>query len=170
MNYVDSLSLSIFMNIIYKYVLVFINYLIKMKHLVLITFMKVEEVINCFYAHVSEFRSMRVRVLQRIKNRHKNYSSTLSLSFQMRIWVYENWDTESTRNSTVDSQRHWVYENFYRQFSETLSLQEFKSHTNFNISLTIKVQITYNLQKTLHDLHVISLISLMMLELSLLSI
>ncbi len=52
MNYVDSLSLSIFMNITYKYVLVFIDHFIKMKHLVFITFMKVEEAINCFYAHV----------------------------------------------------------------------------------------------------------------------
>jgi len=52
MNYVNSLSLSIFMNITYKYVLVFIDHLIKMKHLVLITSMKVEKVINCFYAHV----------------------------------------------------------------------------------------------------------------------
>ncbi len=51
-NYVDSLSLNIFMNITYKYILVFIDHFIKMKHLVLITFMKVEKVINCFYAHV----------------------------------------------------------------------------------------------------------------------
>jgi len=52
MNYVNSLLLNIFMNITYKYVLVFIDHLTKMRHLVLITFMKVEEVINCFYAHV----------------------------------------------------------------------------------------------------------------------
>ncbi len=52
MNYVNSLSLSIFMNITYKYVLIFIDHFIKMRHLVLITSMKVEEVINCFYAHV----------------------------------------------------------------------------------------------------------------------
>ena len=52
MNYVDSLSLNIFMSITYKYVLVFVDYLIKMRHLILITSMKVEEVINCFYAHV----------------------------------------------------------------------------------------------------------------------
>ncbi len=51
-NYVDFLSLSIFMSITYKYVLVFIDHLIKMKHLVLITSMKVEKAINCFYAHV----------------------------------------------------------------------------------------------------------------------
>ncbi len=52
MNYVNSLSLNIFMSITYKYVLVFIDCLIKMRHLVLITSMKVEKVINCFYAHV----------------------------------------------------------------------------------------------------------------------
>ncbi len=40
------------MSITYKYVLVFINHFIKMRHLVLITSMKVEEVINCFYAYV----------------------------------------------------------------------------------------------------------------------
>ena len=52
MNYVDSLSLNIFMSITYKYILIFIDYFIKMRHLVLITFMKVEEVINCFYAYI----------------------------------------------------------------------------------------------------------------------
>ncbi len=52
MNYVNSLSLSIFMSITYKYVLVFIDHFIKIRYLVFITFMKVEEVINCFYAHV----------------------------------------------------------------------------------------------------------------------
>ncbi len=52
MNYVDFLSLNIFMNITYKYVLIFVDHLIKIKDLILITFMKVEEVINCFYAHV----------------------------------------------------------------------------------------------------------------------
>ncbi len=52
MNYVNSLSLSIFISITYRYVLVFIDHLIKIRHLVLITSMKVEETINCFYAHV----------------------------------------------------------------------------------------------------------------------
>ena len=38
MNYVDFLSLSIFMSITYRYVLIFVNHFIKMKHLILITF------------------------------------------------------------------------------------------------------------------------------------
>ncbi len=49
MNYVNSLSFNIFMNITYKYILVFVNHFIKIRHLILITFMKVEEVINCFF-------------------------------------------------------------------------------------------------------------------------
>ncbi len=56
-------------------------------------------------SELSELRSMRIKVLQRIKNRHKNYSSILSLNSQMKIWVYENRDTESTRISIIDSQR-----------------------------------------------------------------
>ncbi len=52
MNYVDSLSLSIFMNVIYRYVLVFVDRLIKMRHLVLTVIMKVKEVTNAYYAHV----------------------------------------------------------------------------------------------------------------------
>ncbi len=52
MNYVDSLLLSIFMSITYKYVLIFVDHFIKMKYLVFITSMKVEETINCFYAYV----------------------------------------------------------------------------------------------------------------------
>ncbi len=51
-NYVNSLSLNIFMSITYRYVLIFVDHFIKMRHLILITSMKVEEVINYFYAHV----------------------------------------------------------------------------------------------------------------------
>ncbi len=40
------------MNITYKSVLIFINHFIKIKHLVFITFIKVKEVINYFYAYV----------------------------------------------------------------------------------------------------------------------
>jgi len=52
MNYVDSLSPSTFMGVTYRYVLVFVNRLIKIRHLVSIASMKVNEAINCFYAHV----------------------------------------------------------------------------------------------------------------------
>ncbi len=76
-NYVDSLSLSIFMNITYKYVLVFIDYLIKMRHLVLITFMKVEEVINCFYAYVWKHHDL-----------HEFFVSDQDTQFIFNVWKH----------------------------------------------------------------------------------
>ncbi len=54
MNYVNSLSLNIFISITYKYVLIFVDHFIKMRYLIFIIFMKVEKAINCFYAHVSK--------------------------------------------------------------------------------------------------------------------
>ena len=45
------------------------------------------------------------------------------------------WESESMRISIIDSQRLWIY-------------QEFKSHTIFDVSSTIKVQVTYNLEKS----------------------
>ena len=44
MNYVNSLLTSIFMSVIYCYVLIFIDYLMKMRHLVLTAIIEVEEV------------------------------------------------------------------------------------------------------------------------------
>ena len=52
MNYVSSLSVSTFMSVTYCYVLIFINCLIKMRHLVLTATMKVEEVTQAFYIYV----------------------------------------------------------------------------------------------------------------------
>jgi hypothetical protein len=52
MNYVRSLNLSIFMRIIYRYILVFIDRLFKMRHFVLISTMKVDKVANSFYQNV----------------------------------------------------------------------------------------------------------------------
>ena len=51
-DYVGPLPPSTFMDITYWYVLVFVDCLTKMRHLILITSMKIEEVIECFYVHV----------------------------------------------------------------------------------------------------------------------
>ncbi len=77
MNYVNSLSLSIFMNITYKYVLIFIDHLIKMRHLILITFMKVEEVINCFYAYVWKHHDLL-----------KFFMSDWNIQFIFNVWKH----------------------------------------------------------------------------------
>ena len=52
MNYVGSLPPSTFMKITYRYILVFVDRLTKIRHLVLITIMEVEKVANVFYINV----------------------------------------------------------------------------------------------------------------------
>ena len=52
MNYEGSLLPSTFMSIMYQYILVFIDCLIKMRHLVSTAIMKVKEVTNAYYAYV----------------------------------------------------------------------------------------------------------------------
>ena len=52
MNYVDSLSPNTFIKITYRYILVFVDRLTKMRYLVLITIMKVEKAANAFYINV----------------------------------------------------------------------------------------------------------------------
>ena len=42
-NYIISLLVSIFISVIYCYILIFIDYLIKIRHLVLTAIIKVEE-------------------------------------------------------------------------------------------------------------------------------
>ena len=52
MNYVNSFSFNIFMNIIYRYIFVFVDRFIKMRHLVLTIIMKIKKVINAYYVYV----------------------------------------------------------------------------------------------------------------------
>ena len=52
MNYVDSLLTSTFMDVTYHYVLIFVDCLIKMRHLVLTATIKVKEVTQAFYTYV----------------------------------------------------------------------------------------------------------------------
>ncbi len=77
MNYVNSLSLNIFINITYKYILIFIDCFIKMKHLVFITSMKVEEVINCFYAYIWKHHDLL-----------KFFMSDQDTQFIFNVWKY----------------------------------------------------------------------------------
>ena len=52
MDYVGPLLVSTFMGVAYRYILVFVDRLIKMRHLVPTTSMKVEEAANAFYQNV----------------------------------------------------------------------------------------------------------------------
>ena len=52
MDYVGPLPSSTFMGVIYRYILVFVDRLTKMRYLVLTAMMEVEEAANAFYAYV----------------------------------------------------------------------------------------------------------------------
>ena len=77
MNYVDSLPPSTFIDIIYQYVLVFINHLTKMRHLIPIISMKIEKVTECFYVHVWKHHDL-----------SESFVSDKGIQFTSDIWQH----------------------------------------------------------------------------------
>ncbi len=117
MNYVNSLSLSIFMNITYKYVLIFIDHFIKMRHLILITFMKVEEVINCFYAHVWKHHDlleffMSDRDTQFIFNVWKHMCKMLKINAKLLMIYHSEINDQIERINTIMKYYFQVFINY----------------------------------------------------------
>ncbi len=117
MNYVDSLSLNIFMNITYKYVLVFIDHFIKMKYLVLITSMKVEEAINCFYAHVWKHHDlleffMSDRDIQFIFNVWKHMRKILKINAKLLMMYHFEIDDQIKKVNAVMKHYLQVFVNY----------------------------------------------------------
>ncbi len=117
MNYVNSLSLSIFMNITYKYVLIFIDHFIKMRHLILITFMKVEEVINCFCAHVWKHHDlleffMSDRDTQFIFNVWKHMCKMLKINAKLLMIYHSEINDQIERINTIMKHYFQVFINY----------------------------------------------------------
>ena len=52
MNYVNFFSFNIFMKIIYRYIFVFVDRFIKIKHLIFIVIMKTKKIAQIFYVNV----------------------------------------------------------------------------------------------------------------------
>ncbi len=143
MNYVDSLSLSIFMNITYKYVLVFIDHLIKMKHLVLITFIKVEEAINCFYAHVWKHHDLLKFFMsdwdtQFIFNVWKHMCKMLKINTKLSTTYHSEIDDQIERVNAVMKHYLRVFVNYMQNdWAKWLSEVEFiVNNTSSSITLT----------------------------------
>ncbi len=151
MNYVDSLSLSIFMNITYKYVLVFINRLIKMRHLVLITSMKVEEVINCFYAHVWKHHDlleffMSDRDTQFIFDVWKHMCKMLKIDAKLSTTYHSEIDDQIKRINAVIKHYLRVFVNYMQNdWAKWLSEVEFVvNNTSSSITLASLFLINLN--------------------------
>ncbi len=152
MNYVDSLSLSIFMNIIYRYVLVFIDHLIKMKHLVLITSMKVEEVINCFYAHVWKHHDlleffMSDRDTQFIFDVWKHMCKMLKIDAKLSTTYHSEIDDQIEKVNAVMKHYLWVFVNYMQNdWVKWLSEVEFVVN-NASSSITLASLFLINLSQ-----------------------
>jgi len=142
MNYVNSLSLNIFMSITYKYVLVFIDHLIKMKHLVLITSMKVEEAINCFYAHVWKHHDlleffMSDRDTQFIFDVWKHMCKMLKINAKLSTMYHSEIDDQIEKVNAVMKHYLQVFVNYMQNdWAKWLSEVEFVVN-NASLSITL---------------------------------
>ncbi len=144
MNYVNSLLLNIFINITYRYVLVFIDHLIKMKHLVLITSMKVEEAINCFYAYVWKHHDlleffMSDQDTQFIFDVWKHMCKMLKIKVKLSTTYHSEIDAQIKRINAVMKHYLWVFINYMQNdWAKWLSEVEFiVNNTSLLITLTL---------------------------------
>jgi len=155
MNYVDSLSLNIFMNITYKYILIFIDHLIKMKHLVLITFMKVEEVINCFYAHVWKHHDllkffMSDRDTQFIFDVWNHMCKMLKIDAKLSTMYHSEINDQIEKVNAVMKHYFWVFVNYIQDdWTKWLSEVKFIVNNAFS-SITLTSFFLINSNQNLH--------------------
>ena len=109
--------LSIFISIKYKYILVFVNHFIKMRHLVFITFMKVEEVINCFYAYVWKHHDLLEFFMsdwdtQFIFNVWKHMCKMLKINVKLSTMYHSEIDNQIERINAVMKHYLQVFVNY----------------------------------------------------------
>jgi len=143
MNYVNSLSLSIFINITYRYVLVFVDHLIIMRHLVLITSMKVEEAINCFYAHVWKYHDLLKFFMsdwdtQFIFNVWKHMCKMLKINAKLSMIYHSEINDQIEKVNAVMKHYLWIFVNYMQNdWAKWLSEVKFiVNNTSSSITLT----------------------------------
>jgi len=143
MNYVNSLSLNIFMNITYRYVLVFVDHLIKMRYLVLIISMKVKEAINCFYVHVwKHYDLLKFFVsdwdTQFIFNVWKHMCKMLKINAKLLMMYHSEIDDQIKKVNAVMKHYLWIFINYMQNdWVKWLSEVEFIiNNTSSLITLT----------------------------------
>ncbi len=143
MNYVNSLSLNIFISIIYKYILIFIDCFIKMKHLVLITVMKVEKAINCFYAYVWKHHDLLKFFMfnwdiQFIFNVWKHMCKMLKINIKLSTTYYSEINDQIKRINAIIKHYLWVFVNYMQNdwVKWLLKVEFIINNTSLLITLT----------------------------------
>jgi len=155
MNYVNSLSLSIFMNITYKYVLVFVDHFSKMRHLVFIISMKVEEAINSFYAHVWKHHDllkffMSDQDTQFIFNVWKHMCKMLKINIKLFTAYHLKIDDQIERFNAVMKHYLWVYVNYMQDDWTKWLLEVEFAINNTSLSIILAFFFLINMNQNLH--------------------
>ena len=106
MNYVDPLLSNIFMKIIYRYILVFVDRFIKMKHLILIVIMKAKEAAQVFYVNVWKYHDLSEfltfdRDIQFIFDVFKHLCQMLKIDVRLSIAYHPETDEQTKRFNAV---------------------------------------------------------------------
>ncbi len=143
------------MNITYRYVLVFIDHFIKMRHLVLITSMKVEEVINCFYAHVWKHHDLLEffvsdRDTQFIFNVWKHMCKMLKINVKLSTTYHSEINDQIEKVNAVMKHYLQVFVNYMQNdWAKWLSEVEFVVN-NASSSITLASFFLINSSQNLH--------------------
>ena len=106
MNYINSFSFNIFMKIIYRYIFVFVDRFIKIKHLIFIVIMKAKKVVQIFYVNVWKYHDLSKiftfdRDTQFIFNVFKHFCQMLKIDIRFFIAYYFEIDEQTKRFNVV---------------------------------------------------------------------
>ena len=153
-NYVDSLSLNTFINIIYQYVLIFIDCLTKMRHLIPIISIKIEEVTECFYIYIWKHHSlleslMSDRNTQFIFNIWQHLYQMLKINIKLFTVYHSEMNEQTERVNAVMKHYFWVFVNYMQNdWVKWLSGAEFSVNNAF-FSITLASPFLANFRQNL---------------------
>jgi hypothetical protein len=134
MNYVKLLNFNIFMKIIYRYILVFIDRLFKMRHFVLISTMKVEKVANSFYQNIWKLHDLLDALIsnrdtQFIFDFWKLMCRRLKIDVKLFIEYHSKIDDQIEKVNVIMKLYLWAYVNYMQDdWTQWLSNAKFASN------------------------------------------
>ena len=137
MNYVGSLLLSTFMNIIYWYVLVFINCFTKMKHLIFIILIKIKKATECFYIHIWKHYDLPESLIsnkdiQFTFNIWQHLYQILKINIKLFTMYHFKMNKQTERVNAVIKHYLWTFVNYMQDdWAKWLSDAEFSVNNAF---------------------------------------
>ena len=155
MNYVGPLLLNTFIDIIYWYILIFINHLTKMRHLIPIILMKIEEITECFYIHVWKHHDlpeslMSDKNIQFTSDIWQHLYQMLKINIKLFITYYSEMNEQIERVNIVMKHYFQVFINYMQNdWAKWLSDAEFSVNNTF-FSITLASLFLANSEQNFH--------------------